>query len=46
VRQIEVRAFERVEKAVRNRVAALEQPAAALAQPAAALARPEVRAMH
>ena len=28
VRQIEVRAFERVEKAVRNRVAALEQPAA------------------
>jgi RNA polymerase sigma-32 factor len=45
VRQIEVRAFERVEKAVRNRVAALEQPAA-LGQPAAALAQPEVRAMH
>ena len=46
VRQIEVRAFERVEKAVRNRVAALEQPAAALAQPPAALAQPEARAMH
>ena len=32
VRQIEVRAFEKVQKAVRNRVAAMEQPRA---QPAA-----------
>jgi RNA polymerase sigma-32 factor len=46
VRQIEVRAFGRVEKAVRSRVAALEQPAAALARPPAALAQPEARAMH
>jgi RNA polymerase sigma-32 factor len=37
VRQIEVRAFEKVQKAVRNRVAAMEQPAAAQ-PPAAALA--------
>jgi RNA polymerase sigma-32 factor len=29
VRQIEVRAFEKVQKAVRNRIAAMEQPAAA-----------------
>jgi RNA polymerase sigma-32 factor len=31
VRQIEVRAFEKVQKAVRNRVAAMETPAAAMA---------------
>jgi RNA polymerase sigma-32 factor len=33
VRQIEVRAFEKVQKAVKNRIAAMEQPpqAAALA---------------
>ncbi len=37
VRQIEVRAFEKVQKAVRNRVAAMEQPPAAQ-PPAAALA--------
>jgi RNA polymerase sigma-32 factor len=37
VRQIEVRAFEKVQKAVRNRVAAMEQPPAAQA-PTAALA--------
>lgn len=37
VRQIEVRAFEKVQKAVRNRIAAMEQPAAAReAMPAAA----------
>jgi|HubBroStandDraft_6_1064221.scaffolds.fasta_scaffold78483_2 RNA polymerase sigma-32 factor len=40
VRQIEVRAFEKVQKAVRNRVAAMETPAAA-----AALA-PQPQAMH
>jgi RNA polymerase sigma-32 factor len=34
VRQIEVRAFEKVQKAVRNRVAAMETPAALAAQPA------------
>jgi RNA polymerase sigma-32 factor len=39
VRQIEVRAFERVEKAVRHHIAALERPVAALE-------RPEARAMH
>jgi RNA polymerase sigma-32 factor len=39
VRQIEVRAFEKVQKAVRNRVAAMETPAAA------ALA-PQPQAMH
>src|SRR5437660_6080124 len=33
VRQIEVRAFEKVQKAVRNRVAAMETPAALAAQP-------------
>ncbi|MBV8511518.1 MAG: RNA polymerase sigma factor RpoH, partial [Xanthobacteraceae bacterium] len=37
VRQIEVRAFEKIQKAVRNRVAAMEQPPAAQ-PPAAALA--------
>jgi RNA polymerase sigma-32 factor len=37
VRQIEVRAFEKVQKAVRNRVAAMEQPPATQ-PPAAALA--------
>jgi RNA polymerase sigma-32 factor len=35
VRQIEVRAFEKVQKAVRNRVAAMEQPPAAQAATAA-----------
>jgi RNA polymerase sigma-32 factor len=33
VRQIEVRAFEKVQKAVKNRVAAMETPAALAAQP-------------
>jgi RNA polymerase sigma-32 factor len=33
VRQIEVRAFEKVQKAVKNRVAAMEQPQAAAALP-------------
>jgi RNA polymerase sigma-32 factor len=33
VRQIEVRAFEKVQKAVKNRVAAMEQPQAAAPQP-------------
>ena len=33
VRQIEVRAFEKVQKAVKNRVAAIEQPQAAAALP-------------
>jgi len=33
VRQIEVRAFEKVQKAVKNRVAAMETPAAIAAQP-------------
>ncbi|MDP2409809.1 MAG: RNA polymerase sigma factor RpoH [Pseudolabrys sp.] len=37
VRQIEVRAFEKVQKAVKNRLAAIEQPAHA-AEPAGALA--------
>ena len=36
VRQIEVRAFEKVQKAVRNRVAAMEQPPAVTASPAPA----------
>ena len=34
VRQIEVRAFEKVQKAVKNRVAAMEQPRAQEALPA------------
>src|SRR5271165_6287080 len=37
VRQIEVRAFEKVQKAVRNRVAAMEQPPAAVQAPTPAL---------
>ncbi len=36
VRQIEVRAFEKVQKAVKNRVAAMETPSAAAAAPAPA----------
>ena len=36
VRQIEVRAFEKVQKAVKNRLAAIEQPPAAAAEPALA----------
>jgi RNA polymerase sigma-32 factor len=41
VRQIEVRAFEKVQKAVRNRVAAMETPAAAALAP-----QPQPQAMH
>ncbi|HWF97493.1 MAG TPA: RNA polymerase sigma factor RpoH [Xanthobacteraceae bacterium] len=40
VRQIEVRAFERVEKAVRNRVAAMDRPPALAPAPASLQAQP------
>jgi RNA polymerase sigma-32 factor len=43
VRQIEVRAFEKVQKAVRNRVAAMETPAAAALAPQP---QPQPQAMH